>query len=195
MNLLNRFFLKVSLWIPICFAVWYFLSILLTIPLTIIVNKFMTWILPNLIEQIYQRGNHLIIITRLTSSGVGEQGAGIGEIIFELNPLIYGYSFPLYSALVLAVPVIDSKKVKAWIIGILILLFIQAFGVTANIFKELAFLNADAKAQLGLPIWSYDIIVLAYQFGYLILPSIAPIVIWIGQFQYMLVEWCLPINK
>jgi len=82
--------------------------------------------------------------------------------------------------------VIDFKKVKLCIVGIVILLFIQIFGVVTNILKEIAFFNAETKAQLNFYDWGYDLLVLAYQFGYLILPSIAPIVIWIGQFQHSL---------
>jgi hypothetical protein len=183
MLLIHKFFIRILLWIPICFAVWYFVSILLTIPLAIIVHKIMTWSLPHLIEAVRQNGNHLIVFTSLNTDIINDKEAIIGDVIFKLNPLIYGYSFPFYSALLLATPINESKKFKYWLIAISILLLIQSFGVSANIFKDIAFLNAAAKAKLGLPEWGHDVIVLAYQFGYLILPSVTPIVIWIGQFK------------
>lgn len=183
MHQLHRFFLHVLFWLPVCFAIWYFSSFLFTAPLAWMVNGLMTSLFPTVIEQVRQHGNNLTVITRLVSQVPGDYAAMRGDILFDLNPLTYGYSFPLYTALVLATPAEDAKRARYWIVGVLLLLALQIFGITTYILKTLAFLNLDARTQLGFAPWGYDLVVLVYQFGYLILPPVAPIVLWLWQFQ------------
>lgn len=184
MSPLNKFLLQVLLWLPICFAAWYFLSILFTGPLASIVGALMTWIYPAIIERVAQDGNGLIVITHLVVSMSADDGGAAGEILFELNPLKYGYCVPLYTALVLATPGDYGTKVMRWLIGNIILLAVQVFGVSAEILKLLAFeVGDEASAMLGFSAWGYEAVALAYQLGSLILPPVVPIMIWFGQFQ------------
>ena len=75
-------------------------------------------------------------------------------------------------------------KWARWFVGMLLLIPIQVWGISTSIIKTLAFdLGPEARAQLGFAPWGYNLIALAYQFGYLILPPVAPIAIWLGQFR------------
>lgn len=49
-------------------------------------------------------------------------------------------------------------------------------------------LHAQSATVLSLPGWGNELLAIAYQFGYLILPPVAPIVLWVGQFQTQLAE-------
>jgi hypothetical protein len=184
---LSRFLLRVLLWLPVCFGAWYFLSVLFTLPLALMVDALMGWVFPNLVEGVTQKGNELTVVTRAVVSVHAGSGARTGDILFELNPLKYGYSVPLYTALVLAVPGEDSHKTLRWLVGMLILLAVQVFGVATEILKVLALdLGEEGRELLGFPAWGYEGVVLAYQLGFLILPPVAPIAIWFGQFQDVL---------
>jgi hypothetical protein len=183
MKPLNRFFLHVLLWLPICFGAWYYSSILVTAPLAWVLNQVMTGLFPTIIEHVQQYGNHLTIITRLVMEAPNAYGPASGDLLFEVNPLTYSYSIPLYTALLLATPDEESEKMGRWLIGMLVLFAVQVFGLSTSILKTLAFLNEDARGRLGFSPWGYDLVALTYQFGYLILPPVTPIVIWFGQFQ------------
>ncbi len=119
-----------------------------------------------------------------------EQGPGaVGELVFTINPLSYGYNIPLYTALVLASPAEDAIRALRWLLGTLLLFAFQLFGVLTNVLKILLLdLQAETAAVLSMPGWSNELLVIAYQFGYLILPPVAPIVLWVGQFQTQLLD-------
>jgi hypothetical protein len=107
--------------------------------------------------------------------------------------LIYGYSVPFYTALVLASSGHESTRLGYWIIGMLILFLVQVFGLAAEITKVLAFnINDEARERLGFSALGYEGLALAYQFGYLILPAVSPILIWISQFRHQLPQLIQP---
>lgn len=184
MSALSQFLLRVLVWLPICFGAWYYLSILFTSPLASLADALLTWIFPALIERVAQEGNQLIVITRLVVSAPADASGASGDLLFELNPLKYGYCVPLYTALVLATPGGDTVKTMRWLTGMLILLAVQVFGISTEVLKVLAFqISDEAREMLGFADWGYEGLVIAYQLGFLILPPVAPIMIWFGQFQ------------
>lgn len=78
----------------------------------------------------------------------------------------------------------DSVRAARWLFGILLLTAAQVYGISAEALKIVAFeLNAETRALLGFSRLGHDALALAYQFGYLILPPVAPIVIWLAQFR------------
>ncbi len=190
MSALNGFILRVLLWLPVCFGAWYFLSILFTAPLASLVDALMTWLFPALIERVEQVGNALSVITRIQVSAPSGGGEATGDLLFDLNPLKYGYCVPLYTALVLATPAEDGAKILRWVIGMSILLAVQVFGIGTEILKILAFDigGEQARELMGFSAWGYEGLALAYQLGFLILPSVVPIMTWFGQFQDALPE-------
>ena len=99
----------------------------------------------------------------------------------------YGYCVPLYTGLVLATPAEDAAKALRWVVGMALLTAVQVFGVGTEILKIIAFqLGAQARETLDLPAWGHELLALSYQLGYLILPAVAPIAIWLAQFRNQL---------
>lgn len=189
LNPLSRFVLRVIVWLPICFAGWYFSSILWTLPVAQGSSLISAWLFPELIEGFYQRGNLLQVVSAFAVP-MPEQGPGAeGELVFTINPLSYGYSIPLYTALVLASPGEDATRALRWLLGTLLLFAFQLFGLLSKVLKVVLLdLQSESAAVLSLPGWGGELLAIAYQFGYLILPPVAPIVLWVGQFQTQLVE-------
>jgi hypothetical protein len=184
---LRRFILRVFVWLPVCFGLWYFSSVLFAVPLEYLLHAWLPTLVPTLIEAIQQQGNHLFVITKVMSSPSPAMQAPAGQIVFELNPLQYGYAIPLYSALVLAAPGSDARRLMRWLIGLAVLTFTQLFGLTAETLKILAIqLGDDPITRLAFDSLDRELIALAYQFGFLILPSVVPILIWGVQFREFL---------
>jgi hypothetical protein len=187
MSPVGRFALKVGLWLPICYGVWYFSSILSVIPLASVLDTLMTSFLPNLIGGIETAGNQLLVTTQLSVPNPDATSTLVGLIRFETQPLDYGYCVPLYTALVLASPGQDRRKVFLWLVGMAILFVVQLFGVTTGIMKILAFhIDGAARAQLAFSPAGYEILALAFKFGYLIFSPISPVLIWLVQFRSFL---------
>ena len=181
---LTRFSIATLLWLPVCFAVWYFFSILFVLPLSSLVSLVMTGFLPDVVASVHPSGNELLVTTLLTMANPQIPGGPEVEILFKTNPLMYGYNIPLYTALVLAAPADGYNKIWAWIVGLLILLLIQTFGVSTDMLKILAFhVGEDARAHLAFSQIGYEATAIAYQIGYLILPAVSPLLLWVWQFR------------
>jgi hypothetical protein len=182
-------FLAVAAWLPLCFGAWYYMAIVVTWPLTDLMHWLMTGLLPDAIAEVGQQGYRLEVVTRFPpppQPGLPQVPAG--ELIFELNPLIYGYSLPLYTALTLATPDRDNRNWWLWFTGLPLLFLLQAWGVGFDILKTLAFdLGPEIGARLDLSPWQLEATALGYQFGTLVLPAVGPTVLWLGQHRSFVV--------
>lgn len=180
----HYFFLKVILWLPLLFAVWFYFSGLLVWPVAVLSNWIVKLLSPDLIQAIEQHGYLLDVVTNLTPPthlGLTAEDARQAELVFEINPLIYGYSIPLYTGLILSSPGTEKEKWMHWLIGLSILLLVQVWGVLFNVAKTLLFdLGAEVNSQISVDIIQQNLVALGYQLGVLILPAITPIIIWMA---------------
>lgn len=175
-NPLYAFLWRVLLWMPGAFFVWYQLGTLLTWPVAVASRWLMTGFFPGWIVAIEQPGRRLDVVTAFAPPA----GPADASLVFELNPLIYGYSVPLLIGLTLGVRGLDWGPVGRMLLGVLLLVPVQVWGVCFEILKTLAFnLGPGVSDGLGLQDWQYEGIALGYQFGYLILPAITPVGLWI----------------
>ena len=177
------FFLKVLAWLPVTFGIWYYMAIVATWPVTWLVDGLLSGLFPDVISTVRQIGYeievgvHHVAQTPLSGMSMG----GKQELVFEVNHLTYGYCLPLYTALILASPSEEGQKWFRWLVGVVILQLVQVWGVSFKILKTLAFnIGPEVSAHLGFTPWELNALALGYQFGYLILPAVAPLVIWVG---------------
>ncbi len=101
----------------------------------------------------------------------------MAALVFPINPLAYGYCLALYAALLLAA---QNFKLKAWLIGMGVLTGLIVVGVCCEALKSIAFDLAPAGMAYatGFSAWQLNLLGLGYQLSYLVLPSVAPIVLW-----------------
>jgi hypothetical protein len=133
----------------------------------------------------------LEVETRLqTAAAPGER---VGVLVLSVNPLIYAWCIALYAGLVMATPLDVGPRLRQLAIGIPVLWLTSTWGAVFDVVKLLAFdagpLGGAAIARAGLGL---DAVALGYQFGYLILPAVTPIALWVLQnreFLEDLVGW------
>ncbi len=177
------FFIKVLAWLPVTFAVWFYMAIVTTWPVTWLVDGILTKLFSGVISGVQQVGYHMEVVVKSVSQAgmAGIPKGAIEEIVFNINPLMYGYCLPLYTALILASPSEEGQKWFRWLVGLFILQLVQVWGVSFHILKTLLFnMGPEVSNQLAFGPWGTNAVALGYQFGYLILPAVAPLVIWIA---------------
>lgn len=180
---IKNYIVQVVLWLPLIFLAWFYFAPVLTWPLAQLLNAVMPGLFPDAITAIEQLGYGLDVVTAFNPpAGSASLPAGsVGLLVFEVNPLIYGYGFPLFTALVMAAPGAEKQKWIRWMLGLLILLPIQAWGVFFEILRTLLFfLGPEIHAAMNPTKMELDLVAFGYQFGYLILPAVSPVVIWLG---------------
>ncbi|NEX19526.1 hypothetical protein G3480_04225 [Thiorhodococcus mannitoliphagus] len=181
MKSLRPFILHTLFWLPVCFGVWYFSSIIFAVPLASLESALLSSLFPDVIDGVVRHGNALTVLTLIEVPTA--QGAPAGELLFDLNPLKYGYCVPFYTALVIATPADEAAKLMRWLLGMLILTMVQVFGISTEILKVIAFqLGEQGTSALDFSPWGYEALALAYQLGFLIMPAVVPIMLWLGQF-------------
>lgn len=179
---IREFALKAVLWLPFGFFLWFVLADALVWPVIRMAALALTSIWPHLFEDVVQLGHTMEITTRVLVNQIAPDGqTGVGELVLTQNPLVYGYSLPLFCGLAMATPISTRRRVVQFVVAFIMIWLAQAFGVVSESFKMLGFdssaAGAAAIAHAGI---SLDAIALAYQFGYLILPSVVPVALWIG---------------
>lgn len=179
---IREFGLKAVLWLPLGFFLWFVLAEPLVWPVIRMASLALTSIWPTLFSDVVQLGHTMEVTTRVLVNQIAPGGqSGIGELVLTQNPLIYGYSLPLFCGLTMATPVSARRRLVQFAIAFVVIWLAQAFGVVCESFKMLGFDSGDAGAaaitKAGI---APDVIALAYQFGYLILPAVVPVALWIG---------------
>ena len=193
---MKRFMLAALLWLPLTFFLWFWFAGPVVWPVIAVAKLVLLKAWPQLFTAVAQGADlldaqgrvlgHPGYLMQLTSSvlvNVAPAGAApkFGFIEPTINPMLYGYSLPLFVGLVLATPLAPRRRLRQCAIGVPVIWLAQAFGVVAESLKVVTIdaggpgLEAAQRAGLSL-----NLIALCYQFGYLILPALVPAVLWIA---------------
>lgn len=179
---LHRFMLGVLVWLPVAFLVWYVTAPWHLAPITLATQGLLNWLVPDALLWLRLDGGNLVIASNFGQDASGTtvsppiDGNALG---FHVNPLIYCYSLPLLAALTLATPGDNKAQKLLW--GLLALLPTELFSMAFSVLKVLAFdVGTAFLQQQGLDQWAADGIALGYQLGTLLLPMVAPLIIWIS---------------
>jgi hypothetical protein len=174
---LPRFVLRVVAWLPLTFAVWYLAAPLLVWPVALLAELFtrssFDWV-----KSVEQMGPLVTFVTSLKPAE-GPNPASVKAVLsVESNVLLFSFGLPMLAALILAAQ--EPHRVWMLLIGYLVLLPFQTFGVVADFLKNAAILAGPAVAsQTNLNAWQREVIAFCYQFGTLILPTVAPAIVWV----------------
>jgi hypothetical protein len=100
------------------------------------------------------------------------------ELVAEAKPARYGFGLPMLLALLLASG--GQRLARKLAIGVAVLVPCQAFSIFFVPLKQVALgSGAAATAQLGFSALQLNGIALAYQLGVLLVPALAPIIVWL----------------
>jgi hypothetical protein len=174
---LPRFVLRVVAWLPLTFAVWYLAAPLLVWPVALLAELFtrssFDWV--NSVEQM---GPLITFVTSLKPAE-GANPAGVKAVVsVESNVLLFSFGLPMLAALILAAR--EPHRVRMLLIGFVVLLPFQTFSVVADFLKNVAILAPPAvSSQTGINAFQREVIAFCYQFGTLILPTVAPAIVWV----------------
>lgn len=194
---IREFALKAVLWLPLAFVIWFWLAPFWVWPAMLLAKQVLLGFWGGVFTdvglggEILDAGGHAIgqaghlvqlatSVTVRVPAGPGGPG-GIGVLEPTVNPMVYGYSLPLFFGLAMATPLSSGRRALQLLLALAVIWTSQALGIVAESLKTLAFdagpegVAAIAGAGLSAPA-----IALAYQFSYLIVPAVVPAVLWIG---------------
>ena len=171
---LARFIFTVLAWLPATFAIWYFAAPILLWPAALLADWVMRIGFADLVRAVDQVGPGIAFTTTL------KPGASVtgGIVTVEVNMLLYSFGLPLFAALTLAAR--EPHRVRTLVIGYAVLVPAITWGVCADFLKNVAITaSAQVTSQTGFVAWQREAIAFAFQFGSLILPAVAPAIVWV----------------
>ena len=172
---LGRFVLRVLVWLPVAFVVWYFGAPLLLWPVKLLLAAVAAAGLPDLVTAVEQNA---AVFTFATTLKPGEALAASAHITVDVDGLLYSFGMPLYAALVLAAR--EPRWPRTLALGYAVQLPFVFWGVLADFLKNVAITSGPLVAsQTGFAAWQREAIAFAFQFGSLILPTVVPAVTWV----------------
>lgn len=112
-----------------------------------------------------------------TSVAVTDASGRRGEITVDASPARYAYGLPIFLALLLAAR--GKGRALRAVAGYLLLLPAQAYSLTTYLLMQLVLGTQLDFRGLRIAQWQMELIVYAYQVGALVVPTLAPILIWL----------------
>ncbi|KGE03627.1 exosortase H-associated membrane protein [Pseudohaliea rubra] len=171
------FFGRVLLLMVPAFIVWYLLGSVLAAPAVWVVSELLPAWLPELVDTVYLEGTTMTVVSSLGEVGgafLPAEQAG-GALGFRIDSKVLSYSVPFFAALHFATPL--PGRWERFARGLFLLWLLLIPGLISTALKDLMLtLGQSYLAAPGVP--PSNVVALAYQFNTLIVPPLAPILLW-----------------
>lgn len=183
----KMFLLLVTLWLPLGFFLWFYLATVFLAPVYLLTKFVFEFAFPQLFSGLEITRHLFTVVTNIPHPG----GDGVRGIIqLSINPMIYGYGLPLLAALSAATPMPWKDRVVQLVAGYGVVALVQVWGTVWESLKLLA-LESGPGGRGGVEATglSLDGVAVAYQLGTLILPALAPVLVWVALNQTFIREF------
>lgn len=175
LSLVGFFLLQAIAWFLVCLFVWYQIGSAAALPANLVAKAAVGMFFPAWAEGVEQTGATLTLLTTLEVSGMAGVPEGMVAVFSpEVGFMKYGYGLPLLMALLFASRARQMFPKIA--IGAVALLPFQVWGVCFDWLKQVAI---DTGAAPFSPM-ARELIAFGYQFGYLVLPTLVPVMLWMA---------------
>ena len=174
---LARFLLTSVVALVVLIVPWYYLSPYIATPVVTAAGELMQFTF-SWVKGYEQHGTVGTLVTSLHVFVPQNGRLEIADMTPEVNYRTYGYGLALLWALLIASRA--QRMAYKMALGTLILLPSQAISMCFRWLRE-ALLTAgiDVWQQTGLPRWVAEVIAYGYQFGYLMLTPLVPVLLWL----------------
>ena len=179
---LYRFVGQLFVWLAVCFIVWVLFSSVIAAPAVWFAEVILTYFIPEFVQEFTLNGTQAMLVTQfgeLDGEIVAARLAGY-HIAFPLNTQILTYAFPFYTALSYVTP--GGENLGRFARGTLMLYALLVVGMISISLKNL---------MIGLgPVFidgystTASIIGMMSQFSTLMIPPLAPVLVWAWQSRH-----------
>ena len=177
---LGELLLLAALWMLFGFMLWYYLSAFHGIPVRMIASYVLQLLLGDNFYSIVANPDHHYLFQVQTHIQFTFPDGSREALGFIVNPLIYGYGLPLLFGLVMASDTRFRHKLAVLLLGYVVIMMVQVWGVVWQSLKMLAYnFGPEVHQVIATAGISETAIAMAYQLGVLIFPPLAPVILWV----------------
>lgn len=164
-----------GLYLPLSLFVWFaFAGTMVTPVLWLSKVVLLNW-MPEVFVDIVRNQHAFNVLSSLVAQT--EPGKQL-VVDFLINPMIYGYGLPVIAGLALATPNNTATRARQIVIGAVVIWIVQLNGVIWDVLQYVNSTLEGGALAMAKHHLSPTFIALMYQFGYLILPPLTPVVLW-----------------
>lgn len=178
----RQFLVYVGILLLPCFALWTLASGALALPAAGLVDLLLSAWFPDLVHGVVANQGEALLLTRfgeLDGRAVPLEQADY-RLAFTLNTRILSYSLAFYTTLHFAT--YRKRVLGSYVNGVIVLYALLVAGLLALGIKELQQnLPVPFANQRAVWIPGNNLMALCYQFSVLIVPSVAPVAVWLFQ--------------
>jgi hypothetical protein len=167
---------RALLWLPVCLALWY------------VAAPAISWVAGKAASPLLGAAGAKVASMKLDGAAitytftleeryVPGRAPRAASVDVEVKGAIYTFGVALFLALALAAR--ESRRLRAIALGVVVLAILPAWGITFDALKQLL-AAPDLRAFLPWPPTAREAIALGYQVGSLLLPTLAPIALWVA---------------
>jgi hypothetical protein len=183
---LAPFILLVVAWLAPMFLLWWLATPVLTWPVSILSQLATRFGFGDLVRSVEQHSEMIIFVTSLKPTGALIAAGTNAVLEVTSNVRLFSFGLPLLAAMTLAAR--KPHPLRNLAIGYAVLIPFQTFCVVADFVKNLTS-EPGIAAQLGIGPWQRELIAFSYQFATLILPTVAPAIVWVLMHRRFLVTF------
>ena len=167
---------------PVTFGIWFAAGAPFAAPAVWLCDVALTGLYPDIIEQTGLNGVNMIVKTKfgINKAGILETHQSANQIALEINTRLVSYSIAFYAALIFASKI--NNGLYSFCVGLFWLWVVMAFGLASIMGKDLLLLAGSLVSEESL-VPSLNTVALAYQFSVLLIPTLAPVCLWVWQLQ------------
>ena len=175
---LARFFLAGAFWLVALTLAWSFVADWTMRPAAWTSTAVLKTAFPWWVKGGEYVDHNLELETRLQVPAPNAPAGAVAVLIATSKAAHYGYGLPMLLALLLASG--RRRPTGRILLGVLALIPVQAFSICFDLLRQVVILGGPAvAAQTGFTATTANIVAICYQLGVLLLPALAPIVIWL----------------
>lgn len=176
---LLRFALIAAASIVVLTFAWSKASPWLSYPVAALSHIVMEEAAPLWIRSVRKAPGHIEVDTAVTVKD--PQSGRLGEVTLEADPGRYAYGLPIFWALLLAAWVTHRTpgRLPRALLGYVCLLPVQVFSLVMYLWMQLAGAAGYNARTLFIDPWQLESIIYGYQLGVLVLPTLAPVLVWL----------------
>jgi len=180
--LMRRQFVLTLILMPISFGIWYAAGELFSAPAVWLCDALLKNFYSHLIDSVWLQGVKMGALAQfgiLEEEVVSAITAG-NQIELEINTRLVSYSIAFYASLLMASNL--QNGLYKFCIGLFCLWVVMAFGLASIVAKDLlVMVGAPFLSAPSVP--SASILALTYQFNVLLMPTLAPVCLWVWQLR------------
>ena len=176
LSVVGGFFLRTLIALVPALALWYWARESVVRPAAWLSERAMLYFFPGWVYEAELDGT---ILSLLTTIRITDASGRIGELSPEVDVLMYCYGLPMLAALIL------GAKARGWWwkipFGALVLIPFQAWGVCMHWLVQVGVhFGPVSVTTTGFSSFQINAFALGYQLGYLILPTLVPVLLWLA---------------